>query len=210
MKTRILAVLTLLLFSVAINAQNKKEALKALKTINSPSQVKAFKKKYSDWTIQKSNTLGIDSLKHQKVVNAKIGEVFTRKYDNGKVNVVFKVLARRNEEIYKVKYVYFDGSKMSKIEIDSLRTIIINKYKNGSDFSDLAKEYTMDGNPTGDLVWFYKGMMVEEFEAAVKPKLKGDIFTVDVESKKWYYVVLKTHSNIITSITEAIGIKYDL
>ncbi|NMM50901.1 peptidylprolyl isomerase [Marinigracilibium pacificum] len=210
MRIKLLVILTLIIATTTINAQNKKQVLKALKEIKGVDQVNAFKKKYKDWTIQSAYTFGIDSIEHHQVVNTPVGNVFTRQYDNGKINVVVKVLARRIDEICKVQYIFFDGSKMTVSEIDSTRNIILDRYNNGTDFTTLVKEYTMDGNPTGELRWFFKGVMVEEFETAVMPKNKGDIFTVDVDSRKWYYVVLKTHKNIKTTVTDSIGIKYGI
>ncbi len=80
-------------------------------------------------------------------------------------------------------------------EIDSLRAIIIDKYLHGNAFSELVKEYNMDGNPNGgDLGWFKSGAMVKEFEEAFRDPGVGEIFTVDVPSRKWFYVTLKTHA----------------
>jgi hypothetical protein len=38
-------------------------------------------------------------------------------------------------------------------------------------------------------------MMVKEFEISVKQHGMGDIFTVDVPSNQWYYVVKKTYED---------------
>lgn len=208
MKNIILLIATLFLITTSVVGQNQKQAYKVLKKIKRSEQVEKYKTKYSNWKIQQVKTMGIDSVKYPKAINSKIGEIYTNQYDNGKINVLFKVLNRRNVEISKVQYIFFDGSKMKKNEIDSNRAIILNKYKNGTDFTSLVKEYTMDGNPTGDLPWFYKGVMVKEFEEAVMPRQKGEIFIVEVDSRKWYYVVLKTDNNINTTLTEFVGIQY--
>lgn len=117
----------------------------------------------------------------------KIGEVFSW---NGEV---YKVLSIGRETAFKVNYIYLDGSKLSMQEINELRSLIIDQYKKGVPFANLAKEFTMDGNTTGDLKWFTKGMMVPEFENAARNHKKGAIYTVDVPGTKWYYVTLKTH-----------------
>ena len=209
MNNKVLLFVTLLLSSAFVFGQSQQEAKKLLKKINKTEQINKYKKKtkYSDWQIRKVTTMGIDSAIYPKAVTAQIGEIFTNTYDNGKINVLFKVLHRSIVEICKVQYIFFDGSKMVKNEIDSIRSVILEKFNSGTDFTTLVKEYTMDGNPTGELPWFYKGIMVEEFEEAVMPREKGEIFTVDVESRKWYYVVLKTHDNLITTLTELIGIQ---
>ncbi len=208
MKYRFLILVTLVLMATIINAQNQKKALKFLEKFDNPEQIQNIKKLHPEWDIQISTTLGIDSLKYPKAVKANIGEIYENQYDSGKVRVLFRVLRRWNGDICKLKYIYFDGSKMNMKEIDSLRAVVMLKYRSGQDFTDLVHAYTMDSNPTGDLGWFYKGQMVPEFEQAVFPQPKDALFTVDVPSRKWYYVVLKTHANIFTSLTETVGIQF--
>ena len=108
---------------------------------------------------------------------------------------IFKVITVSKKNAFRVSYIYLDASKLSLTEIGQLRPKIINQYKKGTTFSDLAKKYTMDGSMTGDLNWFTEGMMVPEFENAIKSHKKGEIFTVDVPENKWYYVTLKTYED---------------
>jgi len=98
---------------------------------------------------------------------------------------------------YRVSYIYFNGKEISLNDINELRKKIIQKYNYGVNFSVLAKEYSMDGNSEkgGDLGWFPEGRMHPQFEKAIKNHKKGDIFTVDIPSRDWYYVVLKTYSD---------------
>ena len=87
-------------------------------------------------------------------------------------------------------------------EINKLRPEIIMQYKKGIKFSELAKKYTMDTNITGDIYWFLEGQMFAEFENGVKTHKTGEIYTVDIPSEKWYYVVLKTYNEKdVTKIT---------
>jgi parvulin-like peptidyl-prolyl isomerase len=55
----------------------------------------------------------------------------------------------------------------------------------------------MDGNANrgGDSGWFTKGEMHPDFENEIinNNYSLNAIFTIDVPSKNWYYVVLKTH-----------------
>jgi len=41
--------------------------------------------------------------------------------------------------------------------------------------------------------WFEDGMLVKEFEDAVKSNEYGQVYKVDVENEKWYYVVKNSH-----------------
>lgn len=72
---------------------------------------------------------------------------------------------------------------------------IITKLKNGENFEDLAKEYSDDEGTKengGDLGYFPKGQMVDEFEEAVV-KLKVDEYTTEpVKSTYGYHIILKT------------------
>ena len=110
----------------------------------------------------------------------------------------YKVIDKIQIPHYRVSYIYIDGSETSMEEITKLRREIIKKYKAGYRFEELAKRYSMDNSAKrgGDLGWFTKGDMVEEFESEI---INGnhyvdDIFTIDVSSKQWYYVVLKTYN----------------
>jgi parvulin-like peptidyl-prolyl isomerase len=80
--------------------------------------------------------------------------------------------------------------------------MIIRKVKNGGSFSSLVATCTMDSNPTGDLGWFKENMMVKDFETAIRKHKKGDLFTVDIPDKQWYYVCLKTYDDrVIKQLT---------
>lgn len=125
----------------------------------------------------------------------KAGYAFSENGNTIKVISVDKVKA------FNVNYIFLDGSKLSIIEINKLRTEIINEYKKGTPFSDLVKKHTMDGNVTGDLNWT-EGIMEPKFENAIKSHKKGEIFTVDIPENNWYYVTLKTNEEKeVTKIT---------
>jgi parvulin-like peptidyl-prolyl isomerase len=109
----------------------------------------------------------------------------------------YKVIDKVKIPYYRVSYIFLDGKEKSIDEINTLRSEIIAKYNDGFPFKNLAKRYSMDNNANrgGDLGWFTNGDMVLEFEEAVinSNSNVGDIFTVDIENKNWYYVILKTY-----------------
>lgn len=123
--------------------------------------------------------------------------VFTKQlHDIFKItDYTYKIVHVDSTLSFRVSYIYLDGSKYSKTEIDQIRQEIISKYKSGVKFTDLVQKYNMDGNTTGDTNWFAEKMMVGEFEKAIKAHKKGEIFTVDTQSQNWYHVVLKTHDD---------------
>lgn len=207
---KLLLIFSSLMLSFNFNAQSLKQVTKVLKSVESFDELKALKAKYPNWSISIDKTLLSDSVAVPAVLTAKKGDLVKKQHNAKAPTFLVKVLTIEDEELCKVKYIFLDGKKYSKTEIDSIRTIIIQRYTDGEDFEKLVKEYNMDGNPTGDLGWFYQGMMVDEFDKAVRKRLKGEIVNVDVDSHKWYYVVLKNHDNKIEKAINGIKIQYKI
>lgn len=203
-KVIILLVMTIS-FCRTLVAQTTEEAKEALKYIHSFNDLIPFQNEHQKWIIRESRTMISDSVKHPKLVHAKPGDIVFEEFEND-VKFVYKVMEIREEEYCKVKYIYLNGKVHSDAVIDSLRTVILNKYHSGQDFDSLIAEYTMKENKTGDLNWFYKGFMVDEFDAAVRPRKQGEIFNVDVPDRNFSYVVLKTHANKIEKTLFCISI----
>ena len=109
----------------------------------------------------------------------------------------YKVIDKIEIPYYRISYIYLNGKEKSLDEINTLRQEIIEKYNDGFPFSNLAKRYSMDSSAKrgGDLGWFTKGDMLEDFENQVinNNYSVNEIFTVDVPANDWYYAVLKTH-----------------
>ena len=135
------------------------------------------------------------------VFNKKLGFTFKIGAYTYKIISVDSMLSLR------VSYIYLDGAKYSKSEIDQIRQEIISEYKSGVPFTNLVRKYNMDGNKTGDTNWFSEGSMVEEFEKGVKSHKKGDIFMINTPTKNWYHVVLKTHNDIYKKNLKILKVK---
>jgi parvulin-like peptidyl-prolyl isomerase len=116
----------------------------------------------------------------------KVGDIFSKKENT------FKIIASNEVQIFRVSYIFLDESKISLKKINETRNKILKKYEKGISFSQLASQYTMDSTKDGDLGWYTEGMMVTEFESAVKQHKINDIFKVDIPERKWFYIVLKT------------------
>lgn len=72
---------------------------------------------------------------------------------------------------------------------------ILNDIKGGADFYNLAVEYSEDPGSKldgGNLGWFPKGIMIEEFENVVFSLNKGEVYPEVVETSFGYHVILKT------------------
>ncbi|MGL5346183.1 MAG: peptidylprolyl isomerase [Peptostreptococcaceae bacterium] len=71
---------------------------------------------------------------------------------------------------------------------------ILEKAKNGVDFAALAEEYSEDGSAIsgGDLGFFGRGQMVEEFENAAYGLKVGEITDKLIETDFGYHIIKKT------------------
>ena len=70
---------------------------------------------------------------------------------------------------------------------------VIKRLDKGEKFEDLAKELSDDGSASegGDLGYFSKGKMVDEFEDAVVKLEKGKYTTEPVKTEYGYHIILK-------------------
>jgi len=108
-------------------------------------------------------------------------------------NSTYKIISDTVKYTFRASYIYLDGSILSINQIDSLRNLILKRYSAGTTFETLADDFTMDGNKKhGDLGVFSSGMMVKEFEQAIRSHTNGEVFIVDVPDHQWYYVAKKT------------------
>ena len=130
------------------------------------------------------------SILDKKMLKQGRGSIFTI------ANYSYKIIDDTIKSFYRASYIFLDATKLSLSQIDSIRQLILLKCKSGFAFSDLVNQYTMDGNPKhGDTDFFPEGRMMKEFELAVKHHTVSDIFTVDIHSNQWYYVVKKTYED---------------
>ena len=86
---------------------------------------------------------------------------------------------------------------VTKNEYENYELLVDWKIAAGGNWNDLSKQYTMDGNTTnGDTGWFFGiEMLPAEFQDAVAKHKTGEVFSVDVPEKQWYYIVKKTYDD---------------
>ncbi|BCY29350.1 peptidylprolyl isomerase [Flavobacterium okayamense] len=110
----------------------------------------------------------------------------------------------------KLNYIFFDGSQLSKDAIDVKRNEILELYKKGATSDELVAEFTMDRNvkPGGNFGWIDELGVESTFREAVKKHKKGDVFTVDVPDKNWYYIVFKLYDDIEKVALHYLKIQY--
>ncbi|MFI1743187.1 peptidylprolyl isomerase [Thalassobellus sediminis] len=190
-----LLLLLFICFSPILKAQNATEI--ELETIETAAQIESYletkkskKNKLITFNEEKHKTQLAKALFKMHVGSTKVNE-------NEFEKTLYKVVSKTKKIYYRVSCIYLDGTKYSLEKIINLRDIIIKKYKNGASFNFLAKQYSMDHNANkgGDLGWFLKESIHPEFgEKVIGIEHEiNDIFTIDIPSKNWYYVVLKTY-----------------
>lgn len=79
------------------------------------------------------------------------------------------------------------------VEDEETAKEILNKLNNGSDFAELAKEYSLDGSATrgGNLGFFPRGRMVKPFEEAAFALEVGEISGI-VKTDFGYHIIMVT------------------
>lgn len=203
---RKLLILVLLASSLVTFGQKAKKIKKKLKKIDESERVQKLKSKYPEWQVELVSVNSESRTLNESVRNLKVGEMVTVA-EAGKL-YVYKLLEAKESREFRARYIYLNGDKLTKDELDSTRTLIIAKYNSGAEFTDLVKMFTMDGNTKGgDLGWFHEGAMVNEFETAMRDHKKGDIFYIDVVDNKWFYVTLKTHDDKVKRTFDLIKVK---
>jgi peptidyl-prolyl cis-trans isomerase C len=85
---------------------------------------------------------------------------------------------------YKARHILLENE-------DAAKNIITKVKADGSNFADLAKEFSTgpSGKDGGDLGWFNAGSMVPEFSDAVKGMNKGDVSKMPVQSEFGWHVI---------------------
>ncbi|WP_422104754.1 peptidylprolyl isomerase [Winogradskyella sp.] len=188
--------LLVLLVFIPILSLSQESLEEELDSISSIEDAKVFAKTHKKEN--KSKVLIFNKEKHKtKLADAlfKLSVGGKKVLDEDQKKIYYKVIDKKKKLHYRVSYIYFDGRTMPMEDIKSKRSKIIAQYKEGYKFEALAELHSMDLNAKrgGDLGWFPEGRMHPDFENAAKIHDKDDIFTLDIEDRQWYYIVLKTH-----------------
>lgn len=182
------------LFPLSINAQDSSSVKQELLSVTTIETARNFIKEHAHL---KSKIYTYNQEKHTNDLSKKLfelqeGETLTVKQKNNEV--IYKVVSITPTKHYRASYIYFNGKKMDKSRILTLRSQIKERLNHGNEFKDLAGQYSMDRNANrgGDLGWFKEDNMFPEFIDGLKTHQTGDIFFIDMEEKNRYYLVKKT------------------
>jgi parvulin-like peptidyl-prolyl isomerase len=185
--------LMLLMFcNLTTYAQNNVEI--EIDSINSLDRAESFTKSYGNASI-----ITFNKEKHNTVLSRELFDkpLFGKKvYENNIEKTTYKIIDRYKIPYYRLSYIFFDGTSLSKNDIENKRKTIMTQYNAGIPFADLASQYSMDQNAKrgGDLGWVTHGDLAKEFEEKVlNENQTSDIYTIDIPERNWYYVILQTH-----------------
>ncbi|MGV3489023.1 MAG: peptidylprolyl isomerase [Tuberibacillus sp.] len=143
----------------------------------------------------------ITSQDQLKAVLAQNGQTLESLKDNVKLNLlIFKATTAGVKVSDKEMQDYFNKNKDTLVEVKASHILVKDektaneveqKIKNGEDFAKLAETYSTDeGTKTkgGDLGWFHKGDMVQQFESKAFSMKPGEI-SEPVKSDYGYHII---------------------
>jgi len=194
---KLLITLSILAFlSVSQNPVNIDKVRKEVQSLKTSQEAQAYLSKSG----LKGNILELDEIQDSsvaamKLFKAKPGELIEQTSTDKSTTFLYKQVTVNVSEADRVQYIFFDNTKLTRKQIDSLRSVVMKKLKAGETFTALAKQYSMDpsGKRGGDTGWYDREMYVAGFVSVVRAHAKGDVFLVDLPAEKWYYVVRKSH-----------------
>ncbi|MGJ5641001.1 peptidylprolyl isomerase [Formosa sp. S-31] len=209
-----------ILFTGAVSASlfcyAQQDIISPLDTITNTEQAKrfiksnkGFKGKIFTFNVEQHDTNMAKDLFKLSKGNSKV-------YENEFEKTTYKVIEKEDVMYYRVHYIFINSEGFTDYELKRYKQTIFSKFNQGIPFKNLIQQYSMDKNIRrgGDTGWFTAGTMPAEFEEEVihnnKNHYINKLFTVDISSKKWHYVILKTEEPKpieeikVLKITEAI------
>jgi hypothetical protein len=148
---------------------------------------------------------GIDTTAlDQELLATNKGDVIDFDSEDKKVHIFYKTMVTTYVNTYRVQYIYLNTWKHTIEQVDSTRGVILKRLSNGETFDKLAREYSLDVNASkgGDRGWFEQGRMHAGFEGSIRPRKLNEVYTVDIPSYQWHYVIKKTHEpRVVKKIT---------
>lgn len=205
---------TYLLITISLTTFAQTSLEKELDSITTFEKAKAF---IDSHDFKKNKFIVFNEEKHKTTLAKELFMMSlggTKSFENGYEKTVYKILDKTKITNYRASYIFIDGSKVAKADIETLRQTIIRKYYDGASFNFLAKQYSMDSNANrgGDTGWFSENFLDPDLESILVSDnhAVNDIFTAQVPSKNKYYVILKTYKPKAISEIKVLKIVEDI
>jgi parvulin-like peptidyl-prolyl isomerase len=164
-----------------------------LNNISTVEEAQELREKHPEWEVEIIEA-ATDGKKPSEVLQRLIdGEILRLPDSTGPYHKVVN-LSEVNQ--FNVKYIFFDGKKLSQESINQIRKDLMKRYFNGEEFSTLANQFTMDGSTNGgELGWMNEHDMEPEMIPVIKKQSKGQIFPLDIPDKELHYLMLKEQND---------------
>jgi len=126
-------------------------------------------------------------------------------------NTLYKIISITPTLHYRASYIYLDGRKLTKSQVDSLRTVIMSKLNSGQQFNQVAGKYSMDRNAIrgGDLGWFTTNKASKDFVNSLKDNKPNTIFNLDLPKAKKHYIINKTEQQKDIRLLQVLKITFE-
>jgi len=126
-------------------------------------------------------------------------------------NTLYKIISITPTLHYRASYIYLDGRKLTKSQVDSLRTVIMSKLNSGQQFNQVAGKYSMDRNAIrgGDLGWFTANKTSKDFVNSLKDNKPNTIFNLDLPKAKKHYIINKTEQQKDIRLLQVLKITFE-
>ena len=197
-------------FCLNIKAQTKEEVQQVLEGVESIDQLPELKSKNLKMFIREGIIFLSDSVRVPEITHAKEGMIIHYQYGSSSQQYAMKVLAVRDEPRFRLRHFPLNGEIFSENQIDSIVSIVKQRYSQGESFDDLATELGLHKKEATDTGWFPRGLVLKELEEAGQQLAKGEIVTKHFSQwrNSWQNVILKTHNNKVERAVIGIEIRY--
>lgn len=183
-------ILPLLFLFLSACSSSDKSLEQILEGVNSEEDAQKLMKKYPDWHIEIMNAKTDGREPNDNLKRLISGEIVIT--GDSAESYSHKMLELDSVRIYHMRYIFFDGKKLNRANIETRRQAIRQRLENGTKFATLANQFTMDGNEDGgDLGWLERKEMPPGMADSLEVHEPGELFDLDLPDQDWHYLVLK-------------------
>jgi len=204
-------IVLLFCFHITFSQTNIEQLKKDLDLVTDIKSAKQFIKDHPEL---KAKIYTYNEEKHnnslsKKLFSKTIGTSFETEEQSA--NTLYKVISIKPILHYRASYIYFDGKKLKKSAIDSLKQVIKSKLKSGRQFNQLAGTYSMDRNAIrgGDLGWFTANKASKQFVNSLIENKPNTIYNLDLPDSKKYYIINKTKQQKDIRLLQVLKISFE-